>query len=462
MPAPLPRLLRASSLFLLLAIILFVTMSCTSPTPEPGPDVLPTELTGTPDSVPPSRPPARPIGTGTANPTPSPSASATSSLTPDAGPSATPRSAPRGGGAISGNVWFMSQLLAYFGRLGDYPPEPPMDRASNIDPLTGLEVSDPSALQRRPLLVRLGNDAAARPQAGLNQADLVFEEMIDQNHGAFAITRFTAVFLGQDATVRPLRSARQVNASLQPMFDGALAHSGAGKGVRYLFSNLPWGKPTTRSLNLDDLWYGSAYCVIGSSWMTRVASTTSHIREVLRSQNHEEPVSLRGFEFSEFAPAGAPASSMGLDHAPWPQTASVSWKYDAGSGRYLRFSNGIAHNTQQYGIAGKWGGACAPRGETTTEPVSASNVVVLNVAYDPTDGRDFTEDTLGSTSVFIEMTGSGPARIYRDGVEIQGTWARPTLQHFFRFVDASGNTIPLKPGRTWFELAPLGYNPTVK
>ena len=83
----------------------------------------------------------------------------------------------------------------------------------------------------------------------------------------------------------------------------------------------------------------------------------------------------------------------------------------------------------------------------------------MNVKYEPTD---FVEDTLNSYSAFVEMIGSGTAQIYRDGVKQDVTWSRPTLTDFFKFTDASGTEVPLKPGNTWFELAPLGYAPTIK
>jgi hypothetical protein len=246
------------------------------------------------------------------------------------------------------------------------------------------------------------------------------------------------------------------------MFDGALAHSGAGKGVRFLLSNLPWGRPTTKSLNLDDLFYGSTYCVIGTSYINRMATTVERIHETLSRQQMDQAVPLRGFDFSDDAPDGAPVNSIAFDHRPWPSTATIQWKYDSGSGRYLRFAGGAPHNTQQYALAAQWGGACSITGTVTTEQVSAANLVVLNAMYEPSDAHDFTEDTLGSTSVFIELTGSGEAQIYRDGIQIKGTWLRPTLQHFFQFVDANGQVIPLKPGNTWFEIAPLNYVPTTK
>ncbi|RPJ54771.1 MAG: DUF3048 domain-containing protein, partial [Dehalococcoidia bacterium] len=69
---------------------------------------------------------------------------------------------------------------------------PAISHPTNINPLTGLPVDDPAKLQRRPLMVRVGNDPAARPQVGLNSADMVYEEITE-----WWVTRFTAIFLAE-------------------------------------------------------------------------------------------------------------------------------------------------------------------------------------------------------------------------------------------------------------------------
>jgi len=82
-------------------------------------------------------------------------------------------------------------------------------------------VQDPAVLQRRPLLVRIGNDPEIRPQSGLSQADMVFEEAIED----FTGTRFTAVIWSKDPDpLRPIRSARLLTIQLGYMFDGVLVH----------------------------------------------------------------------------------------------------------------------------------------------------------------------------------------------------------------------------------------------
>ena len=84
------------------------------------------------------------------------------------------------------------------------PPEQPVlppvkygpnleDFPENINPLTGLPVSDPAQLREPALLISIPHfPASARPQAGISYAPWVFEYLI-----AEGTTRFLATFYGQ-------------------------------------------------------------------------------------------------------------------------------------------------------------------------------------------------------------------------------------------------------------------------
>ena len=71
-----------------------------------------------------------------------------------------------------------------------------------LAPLTGLP-SDEASAARPALVVKIDNyPTEARPQSGLNQADVVFEELVE------GITRFAAVFQSENADpVGPIRSS---------------------------------------------------------------------------------------------------------------------------------------------------------------------------------------------------------------------------------------------------------------
>src|SRR4051812_704083 len=99
--------------------------------------------------------------------------------------------------------------------------------ADPVMPLTGLPISDPTAAARVALVVKIDNHPDARPQSGLNQADIVYEENVEQ------LTRFAAVFqTNEPDPVGPIRSGRTQDVELlgslnKPIF----AWSGGNPGV---------------------------------------------------------------------------------------------------------------------------------------------------------------------------------------------------------------------------------------
>ena len=86
----------------------------------------------------------------------------------------------------------------------------------------------------RPWSAKIDNIGAARPQTGLNQADVVFEEIVEAQ-----LTRFAAVFHSQGSNpVGPIRSGRTQDVDLlsglnQPLF----LWSGGNPGVTAAIDN---------------------------------------------------------------------------------------------------------------------------------------------------------------------------------------------------------------------------------
>src|SRR5690606_18341708 len=102
---------------------------------------------------------------------------------------------------------------------------PPTTQPPPVYPLTGLPVTDPAVAARPTLAVKIDNvEPRSRPQYGLNQADVVYEERVEG-----AVTRFLALFHSHDAmAVGPVRSARTTDIGLyQPMGTPLFAWSGA-------------------------------------------------------------------------------------------------------------------------------------------------------------------------------------------------------------------------------------------
>ncbi|MEZ5250331.1 MAG: DUF3048 domain-containing protein [Ilumatobacteraceae bacterium] len=86
-----------------------------------------------------------------------------------------------------------------------------------IMPLTGLPLTDEVLAARPAMVVKIDNHPQARPQFGLNGADIVFEENVEN------LTRFAAVFqTNAPAKVGPVRSGRTQDVDLLASFDEPL------------------------------------------------------------------------------------------------------------------------------------------------------------------------------------------------------------------------------------------------
>ena len=88
--------------------------------------------------------------------------------------------------------------------------------------------------------------------------------------------------------------------------------------------------------------------------------------------------------------------------------------------------------------------------------VHFNNVIVIYAHHVETD---ILEDTGGGGhySIQVQLWGEGPVRIFRDGQMFDGKWVRPDRWDLMRFVDGNGNPLPLKPGNTFIQMVPLGF-----
>jgi hypothetical protein len=311
-----------------------------------------------------------------------------------------------------------------------------------LSPFTGLRPADPAVLQRRPLAVKFANTADVRPQSGLSKADVVVESQIE-----FSATRFTAIYQSQDAPrMGSIRSARLIDAELPVIFDAILCFSGASGPVRQKLYQSVFGDHI-----LEANFYSQAYprdpnIVAPNDMFT----STSALWAAAQNKGwNKTPKPTGAWVFSAAAPAGAngsaAASASKLDVA-YPQGV-VSWSYDAASGRWLRSIAGQAHIDTLDG-----------------KQLSAANVVLITANHVKTLILEYgaTEMAGGANrSIEVQLWGEGPVKVLRDGKVYEGKWARPKADSPFRFLDAQGQDIPLKPGNSWWQVVPYEMKVTL-
>ncbi len=312
-------------------------------------------------------------------------------------------------------------MLAYRGILGTLGPDDfvgPAAPASapvaapNTAPLTGLWLA--AVPQRAAVVVKIDNSSKARPQVGLNAADIIIEEEVEGG-----ITRLAAIYHANSSTVGPVRSGRTTDISfLTALGSPSLVYSGAND----IFDQLLLRQPTVANFSAARN---------GGYWRDRARRAPSNL--FADTTTFERAASAPPAQFA-YRPLG--------EQPVWPTASKIrvdfgrtvsSWAVNANGDGWQRTQDGKQHTTND-GVVG------------------ATNVVLIY-----TDELDTgLKDSSGSMVPEFVFVGTGRAVVFAGGHSMEGTWTRPTLRSPAILTDAGGNVIELNPGRTWIEL--VGQN----
>jgi hypothetical protein len=297
--------------------------------------------------------------------------------------------------------------------------------APNANPLTGLPI-DPAVPARAALVVKIDNAPKARPQAGVNEADIVVEEGVEGG-----VTRFFTLFHSHDApSVGPVRSARSTDLLFARQIGTPLfAYSGANA----VFADL------VRKAPLVDVGVGrfpTAYhrepgrpapYNLFSETKALFASAAGAVTP---------PAPLFSYRPAGEAPPEASSEPAPRVQALWKLniTTTVVFAWDEASKTFPRTTDGRPHL------------------DAAGVQVSPENVVFQVVGYRNTG----LVDRSGAAVPEAELIGEGDAWVLTAGRLVKGRWSRPDEARTTLFTLPSGEPIRLTPGRTWLELVPLG------
>lgn len=281
-------------------------------------------------------------------------------------------------------------------------------------PLTGLPAEDPNAINRAAVAVKIDNAPAARPQVGLEHADVVVEEIVEGG-----TTRFLAIYqsvLPQE--VAPVRSGRPVDTQILPAFGTDIAMSGAAT-------------PTLQTLRAAglNLWIDGE--VPGAFWRVK-GRKAPHNLAVNLAKVHEQ-----------IAATGRVAHQSPFLFDATPPTPESTPGVTPVSGADITFSD-------QTAATWTWQGDHWTRAQQGNQPWTAATVVFVQASVRADGGRD----SGGHPTVDTDLTGSGAAVILRNGMAIEGTWRKNSPSSPLSVVDQAGAPVLFAPGQTWIELAP--------
>lgn len=291
--------------------------------------------------------------------------------------------------------------------------------------LTGRQV-EPEINNRQVTAVIVENSSAARPQAGLQKAGVVFEAIAEGG-----VTRFMALYQDTDPeSIGPVRSLRPYYLSWAQGFDAAVAHVGGS----------PEALQQVRergTKDLDQSFNAAFFQRVTDRYAPHNVFTDINQLRTLQTQKGYTSSTFEGFDrLDEGKPAATPTArtvQVNISSANY----NSAYTYNAETNQYARTMAGSPHT------------------DKVTKAQIAPDVVVVMV-------MNYSINSNGIHSIY-NTVGSGKIFVFQNGVAAEGTWEKTAHTSNISFTDAAGEPLKLNPGQTWISAVSsadkVGYQP---
>lgn len=288
----------------------------------------------------------------------------------------------------------------------------------NTFPLTGISTKEET--DGRAVAVMVNNHPKARPQSGLDKADIVYEMLAEGN-----VTRFLAIFQSEKPeTIGPVRSAREYYIELAKGYDSLFIAHGYSNTAKDLLD---------RGFidHINGIQYDGSLFKRSS---TRVAPHNSYITyenilkgaEKLDYSMEKAPEPLKFLTKEEAAKLEGPSGNRVTVSYYSDSAFSATYEYDADASKYKRFSNGAQTIDHESGA-----------------PVLVDNIFIVEANHQIIDS--------GAGLRRINLTSGGKAYLLQKGFIREVEWKNENG----RIVPViNGAVTGFVPGKTWVNIVP--------
>lgn len=310
----------------------------------------------------------------------------------------------------------------------------PKEPKTEESPLNGLLFTKKEMdvlKKRRPVAVMINNHSEARPQSGLNSADIVYE-----TNAEAGITRYLGIFWSSaPEKVGPVRSLRQYYLEWASEYDPLLIRDGCAEstdpranacgnirayGIKDISTIGAWRWNDGRRYAPHN-----EYNSIKNAW------------EYAKKQNWDSVPDIKGYEFKNDAKneeRGKKTMVKTVFHMRLNNSGKYDaiWTYDPDTNSYLRKIGGVIDADQE-----------------TNSQVYAKNVIIQKVNTRPS--------TDGTARIVIDTISQGDAVYLLDGKVINGKWKKGSRTERTQFFDSSGKPMKFNRGRIWIAAISQSY-----
>ncbi len=301
--------------------------------------------------------------------------------------------------------------------------EPKPIKEGKPSPLSGIYEQD-EIVDQRVVAVMFDNHPSARWQAGLKDAEVVYEIPVEAPY-----TRYIGLYLlNSPESIGPIRSARPYFVTKVLEFDAVYARVGGSEQAKSDIRNLGIADIDGLTSSSNVFWRKS-----GKKAPNNLYSSMEVLREAQKERGYSLSGEYEGFKFYEedTVVEGSPAYSIFISYM---SNNTTKYVYDSDTKLYNREKDGKIHID-----------------ESDQSPIRAKNIIIQETTIKVID-KD------GRLSIALEGEGSGV--FITNGVANNMKWVKESRKGKTFYYDESGKEIILNPGHTWVQI--VGTKTTVE
>lgn len=297
---------------------------------------------------------------------------------------------------------------------GDKPAQK-NEKASPINPLTGLELENGKPEMPRPFILSTDNDSyRSRPQAGISEADILYEVPIEGGG-----SRYEPIYYSKKpGLIGAARSIRPYIMDIALEYNAVLVHNGQSPQAIAYFDSSGLDRISARD-NFDIYHHEDLPRLPGNLY-----TTGDKVFDKMKELGYDKSVETRTFKWlkPDQKVSGQDASEIKVNYV---DGSFNTFKYDPDSKLYTKYVKDQplidANNNKE---------------------IKCSNVIVQEVTLNLYDAQ----------RLDLDLCEGGKATVFTQGKAIEASWERQDTDSPTIYKDGEGKEIKLTPGVTCFQI----------
>ncbi len=281
----------------------------------------------------------------------------------------------------------------------------------------------------RPIAVMIDNDNdSARPQIGLENAYLVYEIVVEGR-----ATRFMALFKDYNLEkVGPVRSSRHYFLDYALENDAIYSHAGWSPKAAKDISSLKVNNINGVAADGDCFWRDKTYDKTWHNLYTSTVKLSTKAKDVKKYRMETDSKGVIDYNTIDTETEGETATEISI---PYANFYKVTYKYDEGTKRYVRYVNGKEHKSQ------------------TDEALSTKNIIMYQI-------KNFNlPDTENKGRQDLENIGTGTGYYFSNGKAVKINWEKKARTEKTVYTFEDGTPLKVNPGNTFIQIVPMYTTP---